>query len=207
MPTQVTIIRHGETEWNIENRMQGQKNSSLTQNGFLQAELTAKALMTRKFHKILSSDLGRAMQTAEIINNKLRLPILQNSNLRERCFGVMEGQTGVESIQNIPHIYESYKRRMPDYKIPGGESLTEFYNRIITEFEIIAKQHDSKNVLVISHGCVLECLLYKIFDIDLSVNRNFSINNSSINTIAIDNNKWFLQEWGNIEHLIANNSN
>ena len=86
MATEITIIRHGETIWNAQQRIQGQRNSKLSENGIRQAGLVAKALAKREFDVLISSDLERAVETAEIINKELLLPLGYNENIRERSY-------------------------------------------------------------------------------------------------------------------------
>jgi broad specificity phosphatase PhoE len=91
--TKITLVRHGETEWNVAMRLQGTKNSPLTENGIKQAELVAEALSQQKFHRLISSDLDRALKTAAILNIYHHLQIEEEPALRERNFGIMEGLT------------------------------------------------------------------------------------------------------------------
>lgn len=201
MATEITIVRHGETIWNTEKRIQGHLNSKLTENGLLQAKLVAKALAKRTFDVVISSDLQRAVDTAKIINTKLLLPLEYNSNLRERSFGILEGKTIAEIEKQHPNEYTFYKERNPEYVVPKGESTEQLFKRVTSEIENIAQKYHHKKVLIVSHGLVLEMMLYKTFSIALNKPRSFSINNSSISSFYIDDNSWFLKEWGVIEHL------
>lgn len=201
MATEITIVRHGETIWNTEKRIQGHLNSKLTENGILQAELVANALAKREFDVLISSDLERAADTAKIINTKLCLPHKYNSKLRERSFGILEGKTFAEIEKQHPEAYTSYKTRNPESVIQGGESINQLFNRVTSEIEDIARKFCNKKILIVSHGLVLEMMLYKTFNIELDKPRNFSINNSSISSFYINENNWFLKEWGVIEHL------
>lgn len=203
MATEITIVRHGETNWNVEQRIQGQQNSKLTDNGILQAELAANALAKREFDVLISSDLERATETSRIINSKLALPYLDNSNLRERSFGVFEGKNFTEIKQQYPEEYLLYKQRDPKHIIPKGESIEQLFNRVISEIETIAHKYNNQKVLIVSHGLVLEMMMYKTFQIELDKPRAFSINNSSISSFYINKDSWFLKEWGVIEHLVS----
>jgi probable phosphoglycerate mutase len=205
MATEITIVRHGETTWNVEKRIQGHSNSKLTENGILQAELVANALAKREFDVLISSDLERAAETAKIINTQLLLPHEYNSNLRERSFGLMEGKTFAEIKQQLPNEYAAYKKREIKHIIPEGESIEQLFVRVTKEIEKITRKYQNQKILIVSHGLVLEMMMYKTFNIELDKPRAFSINNSSISSFYIDNNNWFLKEWGVIEHLVSLN--
>jgi 2,3-bisphosphoglycerate-dependent phosphoglycerate mutase len=199
--TRLTIVRHGETEWNIAMRLQGKQDSALTKLGRKQAEYTARALRDRKFDVLISSDQGRAVETANIINAYHQLKLNLSQNLRERNFGIMEGLTREEVAQKYPEVHEGYMNRKSNYQVPNGESLVQLYARVTTELKRIADEWKGKNILIISHGGVLDCTMRMVFAISLDVRRNFSIYNASINTFLYNNGRWDLEEWGNIEHF------
>ena len=205
MATEITIIRHGETMWNVQKRIQGQRNSKLSENGITQAELVAKALVKREFDVLVSSDLGRAIETAKIINKQLLLPHEYNANLRERSFGIFEGKNFAEIEEKYPEEFLRYKERNPEFVVPGGESIQQMYKRITSEIESVARKFKDQKVLIVSHGLVLEMMMYRTFNLRLDEPRAFSINNSSISSFYIDENNWFLKEWGVIEHLVSLN--
>ncbi len=205
MATEITIIRHGETIWNAQQRIQGHRNSKLSENGIRQAGLVAKSLAKREFDVLISSDLERAAETAGIINKLLQLPLEYNKNMRERSFGIVEGMTLAEMKEKFPREYRSYKEREPGFKFSGGESIEQLFNRVTSEIEAIARKFENKKVLIVSHGLVLETMMYKTFNIKLNSSRVFSINNSSISSFYIDRDNWFLKEWGVIEHLVSLN--
>ncbi|MFV0593410.1 MAG: histidine phosphatase family protein [Draconibacterium sp.] len=205
MATEITIVRHGETNWNVQQRIQGQRNSPLSENGILQAELAANALAKREFDILISSDLERAVETAKIINTQLALPCKYNAALRERSFGIVEGMNFAEMKQQYPDQYQSYKSRDPKFAFSGGESLEQLFARVTTEIENIAGEYADQKVLLVSHGLVLEMMMYKTFNISLEQPRVFSINNSSISSFYINRENWFLKEWGVIEHLVSLN--
>ncbi|WP_045027873.1 histidine phosphatase family protein [Draconibacterium sediminis] len=205
MATEITIIRHGETVWNRQKRIQGQRNSKLSENGITQAELVAEALGKREFDVLISSDLQRAVETANIINKQLVLPHEYNANLRERSFGIFEGKNFAEIEEKYPEEYRRYKERDPGFVVPGGESIEQMYKRVISEIEAIALKFKDQKVLIVAHGLVLEMMMYKTFNLKLDEPRAFSINNSSISSFYIEGDNWFLKEWGVIEHLVSLN--
>ncbi|MDX8340523.1 histidine phosphatase family protein [Draconibacterium sp. IB214405] len=205
MATEITIIRHGETMWNVQKRIQGQRNSKLSENGITQAELVAEALVRREFDVLVSSDLERAVETAKIINKQLSLPHKYNLNLRERSFGIFEGKNFAEIEEMYPEEFRRYKERNPGFVVPGGESIEQMYTRVTSEIEALASKYKDQKVLIVSHGLVLEMMMYRTFNLKLDEPRSFSINNSSISSFYIDKDNWFLKEWGVIEHLVSLN--
>jgi len=204
--TKVTMIRHGETEWNVAMRLQGNQDSKLTQRGIKQIELVAEVLSKRTFDVLISSDQGRAVSTAETINKYHNLNILLNEKLRERNFGIMEGLTREEIAEKFPEVHTSYMKRKSVYQVPDGESLIQLYLRVTEELKNIIKIHKGSKILIVTHGGVLDCTMRMVFSYSLDLQRNFSISNSAINTFSITNGKWKLEEWGNIDHLSSINS-
>jgi probable phosphoglycerate mutase len=128
MATEITIVRHGETTWNVEKRIQGHSNSKLTENGVLQAELVGNALAKRQFNVLISSDLERAAETAKIINKTLLLPHEYNPNLRERSFGIMEGKTFLKLNNNFLKSTKPTKKDKQITSFLKGKALNSFLN-------------------------------------------------------------------------------
>jgi len=201
--TWITLIRHGETEWNVAMRLQGIQDSNLTSKGLRQAELLARELYNRKFNVMISSDLGRAIKTAEIISSKTNLTVIRDQALRERNFGIMEGLTREEISEKYPDVLSGFMKRKVSYKIENGESLAEFYDRVTKGLNRIISVHEGKRILIITHGGVLDCMIRMVFHYPLSDTRNFTIYNASINVFSTKNKQWMLEEWGNVDHLLA----
>ncbi len=199
--TRITIVRHGETMWNRAMQLQGHQDSPLTEEGVAQAEMLAETICNKTFDICISSDLGRTKHTTSIINRHLKLDVIYNERLRERAFGVMESRFQDELKQNLPEVWDGYINRIPDFQIPEGESLIQFNNRIIGELEKIANQYSGKHVLVVAHGGVLDCVIRRIFNIELDRPRCFNIYNTSVNSFTIKEDQWILEQWGNVEHL------
>ena len=198
--TSFTVIRHGETDWNVSRQLQGWKNSNLTENGIKQAELTAEALKHKNFDFLYTSSLRRALETTEIINKYHQLKIHIDNSLKERNFGVMEGLKQDEMLEKYPEVLTRYMQREEKYQIPEGESLVSFYNRVIDGVNAIAQSHSGKRILIVTHGGVLDCMMRRVFNYPLSAPRSFSIYNASVNRFSVTNGVWFLEEWGDISH-------
>jgi probable phosphoglycerate mutase len=204
--TEITIVRHGETEWNKKMQLQGFTDSPLTDKGIRQANLLGEEIKWRKFDQLIISDLYRAEHTAQIINRHLELEMKKNKGLRERSFGVMEGMTREEIALKHADIYNAYIKRKSTFDIPGGESLIRFYERVIDTLNEIILQFDNQKILIVSHGGVIDCVIRYIFQLNLDDKRNFTIYNTSVNSFTIENNNWILEEWGNINHLKKENA-
>jgi probable phosphoglycerate mutase len=129
------------------------------------------------------------------------LKIILTENLRERNFGIMEGLTREEIAKKFPEVYEGYMKRKSEYQIPEGESLIQLYSRVTNELKNIISLYKGSNILIVTHGGVLDCTMRMVFSYSLDASRNFSIYNAAINTFSVKNNKWNLEEWGNIDHF------
>lgn len=201
MKTLLTIIRHGETEWNIIRRLQGKSDSPLTKTGWEQVKRVAAAIGERNFDKLYSSDLKRSLNTAKEINKFHNLKLETEAGLRERNFGIMEGLNLDEILQKYPETYHNYLDRSEDYQIPEGESLIQFNNRVMSTITELVEINQGKHLLIISHGGILDCIIRHVFSYPLSSRRSFSIYNAGINSFVCDEGLWTLDEWGNTDHL------
>ena len=200
-PTILFAVRHGETEWNLVEKQQGQLDSPLTDLGIKQAQSLAKGLVPKKIDVLYSSDLGRALQTAEIIAKKLSLDIHTDTRLREWHLGSLQGLTIKEFAKKFPQEAAQFNPGNPDYILPGGESAAQRYNRCINCTEDIAMREAGKRILLVTHGGILNSFLYKSLNIPLTEPRRFSLFNASINAFSITNGQWRLDTWGEIGHL------
>jgi len=198
--TRLIIVRHGETEWNLQNRFQGHLNSGLSQLGIRQARAIAGALSGGTFDVIYSSDLERARHTADIIAGKLNMEVRTDAGLREINMGLMQGLKRDEFILKYPEVIKKFHSD-PEYIIPGGESKQQFYDRIILTLKRIVRMHEYRNILLVAHGGVLDIAIRYTLDIPVHNKRNFSIYNAGINRFIIDNGEWKLETWGDICHL------
>lgn len=201
----IYIIRHGETNWNVEGIIQGQSNSSLTEKGIEQAKLTAEKLKTVPFKAIYSSDLERAMNTAEIIcEHHKNSTIVKDERLRERKFGDLEGIGHEDFKTRHPEIYANFRSNDPAYRIPGGESRNDLAKRSIDFFNDIISQHaDDDTILAVTHGGVVNMFVRYIIGIDYGAKRKYSLLNAAINIVSFKNNDWRLITLGDISHLTS----
>ena len=201
--TRVIIVRHGETQWNIANIRQGHLDSPLTGEGIAQAKALARRLARERFSALYSSDLGRAVQTAQIIAQTTGHRIVTDSRLRERHFGIFQGLVSDEIKEKYPEEYKLHRSLGPDYVIPGGESVRQQVARNIGYLSEIATKHAGVTILVIAHGGVLSGLFRHTFSIPFEAPRRFEFTNAGLNVFVYEQGCWFLQTWGDLSHLAS----
>ncbi len=201
--TRILVIRHGETQWNVDARIQGHGDSPLTAAGREQARALARRLAGEQFDLLVSSDLGRARETAECVSQASGREIVLDKRLRERSFGVGEGLTYGEIDHEYPDAFSRVREIDPDYAIPGGESRRAFHERVTGAFESLAREHAGRTVVVVSHGGVLATLYRHIHGIDIGSPHRVAIANASYNALAHDGAAWTIETWGDTAHLPA----
>ena len=194
-------MRHGETAWNAEHRVQGQLDVPLNAIGEAQARAASKVLAQEKFDAIYSSDLARARQTAQPVANFLSKDILLEKELRERHYGIFERLTYAEVKLRYPEDYARFEARDPDYAFRTGESLREFSARSIAVVSRIANRHENQSILVFTHGGVLDKLYRFITGLPLSASRDFGIPNAGLNRIEVTPDGWRILAWADTAHL------
>jgi probable phosphoglycerate mutase len=201
MTTRLCIVRHGETAWNAEHRVQGQLDVPLNAIGQAQALAASKVLILEKFDAIYSSDLCRARQTAQPVASFLAKEILFERDLRERHYGIFERLTYAEVKARYPEDYARFEAREPDYAFRTGESLRDFSARSIAVVSKIVNQHEDQSVLVFTHGGVLDKLYRFVTGLPLSAQRDFGIPNAGLNRIEVTPAGWRIRSWADVAHL------
>jgi probable phosphoglycerate mutase len=201
MTTRLCIVRHGETAWNAEHRVQGQLDVPLNGIGQVQALAASKVLAGEKFDAIYSSDLTRARQTAEPAAGLLAKKIFFEKDLRERHYGIFERLTYAEVKVRFPEDYARFEARDPAYAFRTGESLGDFYERSIAAVSRIAREHESQNILVFTHGGVLDMLYRFITGLPVSAERTFGIPNAGLNRVEVTPAGWQIRAWADVGHL------
>lgn len=198
----LVLVRHGETEWNREGRIQGyHADSPLTANGQAQARRLAERLANENFRVLHSSDAGRARQTAVPIAAALDLDIVFDAALRERSYGEFEGWTYADLERAHPDAYRRFRSRDPGYAPPGGESGAQFRERIVAALERVAKAAGGRQAAVVTHGGVLGVAYRHITGTGPDSKREYSLHNASINRIRVSDGCWSLETWGDVAHL------
>ena len=201
--TRFIAIRHGETQWNVEARIQGHGDSPLTAAGTEQAEAIARRLADEKFDVLVSSDLGRAAETARRIGERCGVPIVLDARLRERNFGVGEGLSYDEIGARYPGVFSRTSETDPDCTTPDGESRRAFYERVTAAFAELAREHQGRRVAVVCHGGVLSSIHRFIHGIPIAMPHKVATTNASYNAFASHSGTWTLEAWDDTAHLPA----
>jgi 2,3-bisphosphoglycerate-dependent phosphoglycerate mutase len=203
MPTRFCLVRHGETDWNAEGRLQGQTDIPLNDVGRAQAEAVASTLAAQRFDALYSSDLARTLETATVAAAALGLDIERQPALRERFFGDFQGLTHAEAQARYPTDYASFRAREPDRPLPGaGKSLRAFSARVEAALARLAESHRGETLLVATHGGVLDIARRLATVQSLQAKRDFPLLNDALNWIERRDGRWALLSWGETGHLL-----
>ena len=197
----IYLVRHGETLWNREKRLQGHIDVGLNENGLWQASRVGEALAKKPLAAVVSSDLSRASQTASAIAAHHGLELKLDSMIRERHYGIMQGLSHQEVMELHPRNHAAWKNRETDFRPENGESLSEFYARIRESFIRWARLYEGQEIAVVAHGGVLDCVYRMATAMPLEAPRNFEILNASLNTIQYQDGGFALVEWGDVSFL------
>jgi len=203
--TEILLIRHGETAWPAERRLQGHLDIPLNEEGERQAAALARALAGESVDMIVSSDLSRAASTARAVADVLGLPLQTDATLRERCFGAFEGLLYDELEARFPQAYAQWRVRDPHARYPDGErraeTFAEFAQRAVDAVTRIADMHRGKRILIVSHGGVLDAVYRAAHGMDITAPRDFDVLNASINRVQWDGERLKVLRWSDNAHL------
>ncbi len=201
--THLLVIRHGETAWNVDARIQGHLDIPLNDRGLWQAGRMAQALADSGVAAVYSSDLQRAWQTAEALGRVTGVTPVPEPRLRERAFGRFEGLTFAEIESRWPDDAARWRRRDPDFGPGGGETLADFHTRVVAAARQLAAGHPGQVVALVAHGGVLDCLYRAASRLDLAAQRTWPLHNASINRLLHGSEGFALVGWGDVSHLEA----
>jgi probable phosphoglycerate mutase len=201
--TRICFVRHGETNWNAERRMQGHIDIPLNANGISQAERLANALIRVKhsFDVIYSSDLERALHTANAVARALSLDVQITPRLRERNVGKLQGLLLAEAPVLLPEIWQRHIARELDHDLGGGESIRTFHQRMQDILELFLSEHRGQSVLAVSHGGSLDMIYRIVTQQALDAERVAVVPNTSLNWITHDGSTWSVECWADTSHL------
>ena len=199
--TRVLAIRHGETAWNVDTRIQGQLDIPLNDTGRWQAQRLALAVADEGIAAVYSSDLLRAWQTAQSVAAGSGREVIADTGLRERGFGVFEGLTFAEIARRWPEQSERWRRRDPAFGAEGGEVLTDFYARSVAAATRLASAHPGQTIALVAHGGVMDCLYRAASRVALDAPRSWQLGNASINRLLHTPQGFTLIGWSDTCHL------
>jgi probable phosphoglycerate mutase len=199
--TQLIIVRHGQTEWNIKGIRQGHLDSPLTGRGLAQAKALGQRLAREKFSVLYSSDLGRAIETAREIVSVTGHQIVTDARLRERHLGIFQGLNANEINERYPEERRLLRTSGPGYVIPGGESMIQQVERNVAFLDSLAVRHAGETIVVVTHGGVVSGFFRHTLAIPLDAPRRFEFVNAGLNVFAHEDGNWLLLTWGDVSHL------
>ncbi|ALB71938.1 2,3-diphosphoglycerate-dependent phosphoglycerate mutase GpmB [Cronobacter muytjensii] len=205
---QVYLVRHGETQWNAERRIQGQSDSPLTEKGEHQAMQVAQRAKALGITHIISSDLGRTRRTAEIIAQGCGCDVILDPRLRELDMGVLERR----HLDTLTEEEEGWRRQLingtPEGRIPQGESMQEVSDRMHGALNACLDLPQGSRPLLVSHGMALGCLVSTILGLPAYAERRLRLRNCSISRVDYQQSPWLASGWvvetaGDVSHLDA----
>ncbi|MDI6602182.1 MAG: histidine phosphatase family protein [Thermoanaerobacteraceae bacterium] len=181
------IVRHGTTDWNKNNKIQGCLDIPLSEEGIKQGYLLANKLKKFKIDYIFSSDLSRARDTAKIISDILDLSFTEDHRLREMHFGEWQGLS-FEQIAILDQAKLSLWRNHPAEVIfSGGESIDRVKKRALEFIKEIYPKYKCNNVLLVTHGSFIKILILSLLNTDLNLYKNLKQDNTALNIVEINN--------------------
>ena len=204
-PTRILAIRHGETAWNVDTRLQGHLDIPLNEVGLRQAQHLAQTLVQREtIDAIYASDLSRANSTAQAIAQAMGQTVTVHAGLRERHFGAFQGRTYAQIETELPEHAWHWRKRTPDWAPPGGgESLIVLRERVIQTVEALAAAHAGQHIVMVAHGGVLDILYRAAARLDLQAPRTWALTNTAVNRLLWTPQGLSLVGWGGTSHLDA----
>jgi len=199
--TRIIAVRHGETAWNVDTRIQGHLDIALNDTGHWQARQVARALADEPLAAVYTSDLQRAHATAQAIAQASGAPLVAEPGLRERRFGELEGRTFAEIEAELPEQARRWRQRDPHFAPAGGETLVQLRERIAATTHRLAAQHTEQLIVLVAHGGVLDMLYRLATGLDLQAPRTWLVTNASINRLLWTPQGLTLVGWADTQHL------
>jgi len=201
--TRILAIRHGETAWNVDTRIQGHLDIPLNDTGLQQARHLGRTLAARdSLDAIYASDLSRAHTTASAIAQATGQTVTADPGLRERHFGEFQGRTFAEIEAELPDHAWHWRKRTPDWVPPGGgESLLMLRERIVGTVNALAARHPGQQIVLVAHGGVMDILYRAATRLDLQAPRTWPLTNTAVNRLLWTPQGLSLVGWGDTSHL------
>ena len=200
-PTRIIAIRHGETTWNVDTRIQGRLDIPLNATGRSQAARMAQALKHEPIAAVYASDLVRAWETAEYLGRAHGLTVNVEAGLRERGFGDFEGMTFAEIETRLPEQSMRWRKRDPEFAPSGGESLVDLNRRVVEAVERLAARHPGELIAMVGHGGVMDVLYRAAARLHIQAPRTWTLGNAAINRLLWTPQGFSLVGWADTQHL------
>ncbi|MBC7434659.1 MAG: histidine phosphatase family protein [Bdellovibrionales bacterium] len=199
--TRIIAVRHGETAWNVDTRIQGHLDIPLNRAGRVQARKLGLALAGQAVNAIYSSDLLRAHETAQAVSATTGVAVVTDQGLRERSFGAFEGKTFAELEVELPEQSLRWRKRDPDFAPEGGESLLQLRERVLHTAHLLAARHTGELIVLVAHGGVLDVLHRAATGQGLQAPRTWQLGNAAINRLLWTGEALTLVGWSDTAHL------
>ena len=199
--TRIIAIRHGETAWNVDTRLQGHLDIELNPTGRNQARRVGHALARESISAIYSSDLLRAWETARAIADATGRPLHPHKGLRERGFGIFQGMTYAEIEATWPDQSRHWRQRTPNWAPEGGETLLAVRQRICNTANELAARHIGQQIVLVAHGGVLDALYRAATGQEVQAPRTWKLGNAAINRLLWTPEGMTLVGWSDTRHL------
>lgn len=196
------LVRHGETEWNVQRRYQGQSDVPLSEIGNQQAESIAGRLAGQEIDAIYASDLKRAWQTAQVIAAQIGLDVISEPRLRELKFGILEGLTFEEAEEKYPEMITAW---LDDFNNTPerAETIDMFNARIVSLLDDLKVKHDEQVVLLVGHGGSLSEILRAVLGLSLEKRWYIQMENASLSEVLIADDYVALNRLNDTCHLVV----
>lgn len=192
--TRLLVVRHGETDWNADARVQGYSDIPMNDNGRRQVERTARMLSATHVTAVYSSDLRRATETADILAAGRGLPVIPMPALRERCWGAWEGRTLPQLAVEDPDGYA--RLRAGEWVDPAGsEDYEAMQSRVSGAFESISATHHGETVLLATHGGPVKVLTAWVLGAPVAAHHKMRIGNASVTTFILRDDRFVLESY------------
>jgi 2,3-bisphosphoglycerate-dependent phosphoglycerate mutase len=202
-PSRLLLVRHGESTWNREHRIQGQLDPPLSDEGRNQAERLGQRLAGRMFAGFYSSDLKRAFETSQVIGAHIGMDAEPAAGLREIYLGDWEGLRTEELAQRFPEAWARWTEKPNWDVVPGGEGAALFETRAAVELDAILQRHSHGDVLVVTHGGLIQVALHRALGHPSRGLFPFKIQNASISVIEKREGRLIIGGVNDTSHLEA----
>ena len=201
MSATLILVRHGQTDWNVNGRYMGWMDENLNQEGVQQAEKLAQRLDRWPISAVYSSTLKRAVRTADIVAKPHSIAVQTIEELGEMRIGAWEGMFAGDIAAEYPELWKTWRTNPGDFRMPGGESLGEVRERAIRAFGVIMDESEGKMVLAVTHDVVVKLLVAHCLGVSLNIYRRLEVGNASITVMERDGVKLILRVLNDTSHL------
>ncbi len=198
---QLYLVRHGQTDWNLQHRFQGQADVPLNKTGEDQVQKIAQRLSKIKIDAIYSSDLRRTVQTADRIASYHEVNCVTDLRWRELSFGAWEGLTYDEIKAKEPELLEKWQTDPLNAAAPSGETLQQLAMRVDSALEDLRADHEDQTVLLTVHGGTIQALLCLALGIELNHYWQFSVSSASLSEITFYTRGAIINLFNDTSHL------